>query len=187
MWPNHWDACWCNITFFKRGPTDPSQQCKTTSNNIQDPPPCWILTIFKLKFGGGNLFSPALTSTIEGNNYVGTLLKPLLKKVTPVVGLRMLCEWGEKDTLESGSEDANVGHGRRAAELVIETPQRTTWPVDMVTEKAKWEDVRWKAYAIRAAVTRLLIMQLTWWGVAHPRLHPVGVSLLHYVCEMKKV
>jgi hypothetical protein len=24
--------------------------------------------IFKLKFGGGNLFSPAMTSTIEGNN-----------------------------------------------------------------------------------------------------------------------
>jgi hypothetical protein len=45
----------------------------------------------KLKFGGGNLFSPAMTSTIEGNNYVGSLLKPLLKKVTRVVGSRMLC------------------------------------------------------------------------------------------------
>jgi hypothetical protein len=43
-----------------------------------------------LKFGGGNLFSPAMTSTIEGNNSVGSLLKPLLKKVTPVVGSRML-------------------------------------------------------------------------------------------------
>jgi hypothetical protein len=44
-----------------------------------------------LKFGGGNLFSPAMTSTIEGNNSVGSLLEPLLKKVTPVVGSRMLC------------------------------------------------------------------------------------------------
>jgi hypothetical protein len=74
------------ITFFKRGPTDPSQQCKIASNNIQDPPPRWILTIFKLKFGGGNLFSPAMTCIIEGNNSVGSLLKPLLKKVTPVAG-----------------------------------------------------------------------------------------------------
>jgi hypothetical protein len=80
-----------SITFFKRGPADPSQQCKTASNNIQGPPPCWILTIFKLKFGRGNLFSLAMTSTIGGNNYVGSLLKPLLKKVTPVVGSRMLC------------------------------------------------------------------------------------------------
>jgi hypothetical protein len=32
-----------------------------------------------------------MTSTIEGNNSVGSLLKPLLKKVTPVVGSRMLC------------------------------------------------------------------------------------------------
>jgi hypothetical protein len=79
------------ITFFKHGPADPSQQCKRASNNIQDPPPCWILMIFKLKFGGGNLFSPAMTSTIEGNNSVGSLLEPLLKKVTPVVGSRMLC------------------------------------------------------------------------------------------------
>jgi hypothetical protein len=80
------------ITFFKRGPADPSQQCKTASNSIQDPPPRWILTIFKLKFGGGNLFSPAMTSTREGNNYVGLLLKPLLKKVILVVGSRMLCK-----------------------------------------------------------------------------------------------
>jgi hypothetical protein len=42
--------------------------------------------IFKLKFGGGNLFSPAMTSTIEGNNSVGSLLEPLLKKVTLIVG-----------------------------------------------------------------------------------------------------
>jgi hypothetical protein len=83
---------WNDITFFKRGPADPSQQCKTTSNSIQDPPPRWILTIFKLKFGGGNLFSPSMTSIIEGNNSVGSLLKPLLKKVTPIVGSRMLCE-----------------------------------------------------------------------------------------------
>jgi hypothetical protein len=27
-----------------------------------------------------------MTSTIEGNNYVGSLLEPLSKKVTPVVG-----------------------------------------------------------------------------------------------------
>jgi hypothetical protein len=73
-----------DITFFKRGPADPSQQCKRASNSIQDPQPRWILTIFKLKFGGGNLFSPAMSSTIEGNNSVGSLLKPLLKKVTPV-------------------------------------------------------------------------------------------------------
>jgi hypothetical protein len=45
----------------------------------------------KLKFGGGNLFSPAMTSTIEGNNSVGSLLEPLVKKVNPVVGSRMLC------------------------------------------------------------------------------------------------
>jgi hypothetical protein len=32
-----------------------------------------------------------VTCTIEGNNSVGSLLKPLLKKVTPVVGSRMLC------------------------------------------------------------------------------------------------
>jgi hypothetical protein len=70
-------------TFFKPRPADPSQQCKTTSNNIQDPPPRWILTIIKLKFGGGNLFSLAMTNTIEGNNSVGSLLKPLLKKMTP--------------------------------------------------------------------------------------------------------
>jgi hypothetical protein len=44
----------------------------------------------KLKFGGGNLFSPAMTSIIEGNNSMGSLSKPLLKKVTPVVGSRML-------------------------------------------------------------------------------------------------
>jgi hypothetical protein len=31
-----------------------------------------------------------MTCTIEGNNSVGSLLKPLLKKVTPVVGSRML-------------------------------------------------------------------------------------------------
>jgi hypothetical protein len=43
----------------------------TVQNNIQDPPPRWILTIFKLKFGGWNLFSPAMTNTIEGNNSVG--------------------------------------------------------------------------------------------------------------------
>jgi hypothetical protein len=29
----------------------------------------------KLKFGGGNLFSPAMTSTIEVNNSIGSLLK----------------------------------------------------------------------------------------------------------------
>jgi hypothetical protein len=78
------------ITFFKRGPADSSQQCKTASNSIQDQPPRWILTIFKLKFGGGNLFSQVMTSSIEENNSVGSLLKPLLKKVTPVVGSRML-------------------------------------------------------------------------------------------------
>jgi hypothetical protein len=33
-----------------------------------------------------------MTNTIEENNYVGSLLKPLLKKVTPIVGLRMLWE-----------------------------------------------------------------------------------------------
>jgi hypothetical protein len=71
---------------FKRGPADPSQQCKRASNNIQDPLPRWVLMIFKLKFSGGNLFSPAMTSTIEGNNSVGSLLEPLLKKATLVVG-----------------------------------------------------------------------------------------------------
>jgi hypothetical protein len=73
---------------------NPSQQCTTAfkvHNSIQDPPPRWILTIFKLKFGGGNLFSLVMTSTIKGNNSVGSLLKPLLKKVTPVVDSRMLC------------------------------------------------------------------------------------------------
>jgi hypothetical protein len=72
------------IKFFKRGPFS------IVPKSIQDPPPRWILTIFKVKFGGGNLFSPAMTSTIEGNNFVGSLLEPLLKKMTPVVGLRML-------------------------------------------------------------------------------------------------
>jgi hypothetical protein len=33
-----------------------------------------------------------MTSTIEGNNFVGSLLESLLKKVTPLVGSRMLCE-----------------------------------------------------------------------------------------------
>jgi hypothetical protein len=78
------------ITFFNRGPAGPSQQRKRASNSIQDPPPRWILTIFKLRVGGGNLFSPAMTCTIKGNNSVGSLLEPLLKKVTPVVGSRML-------------------------------------------------------------------------------------------------
>jgi hypothetical protein len=32
-----------------------------------------------------------MTGTIERNNSVGSLLKPLLKKVTLVVGSRMLC------------------------------------------------------------------------------------------------
>jgi hypothetical protein len=32
-----------------------------------------------------------MTSIIEGNNSVGSLLEPLLKKVTAVVILRMLC------------------------------------------------------------------------------------------------
>ena len=73
----------CHTTFFKHGPADPSQQCKRASNNIQDPLPCWFLMIFELKFGGGNLFSLAMTIAIEGNNYVGSLLEPLLKKVTP--------------------------------------------------------------------------------------------------------
>jgi hypothetical protein len=58
--------------------------------------------IFKLKFGGENLFSFAMTSTIKGNNSVGSLLKPLLKEVTLVVlkevtlvvGSRMLCQTG---------------------------------------------------------------------------------------------
>jgi hypothetical protein len=80
-----------SITFFKCGPADPSQQCKRASNSIQDPPPHWNLTTFKLKFSGGNLFSPAMTSTKEGNNSMGSLLEPLLKKVIPVVGSRMLC------------------------------------------------------------------------------------------------
>jgi hypothetical protein len=31
-----------------------------------------------------------MTNTIEGNNSMGSLLKPLLKKVTVVVGSRML-------------------------------------------------------------------------------------------------
>ena len=68
-----------------------SKPFSTMQNSIQDPPPRWILTIFKLKFGGGNLFSPAMISTIEGNNSVRSFLKPLLKKATPVVGSRMLC------------------------------------------------------------------------------------------------
>jgi hypothetical protein len=31
-----------------------------------------------------------MTNSIDGNNSVGSLLEPLLKKVTPVVGSRML-------------------------------------------------------------------------------------------------
>jgi hypothetical protein len=34
-----------------------------------------------------------MTCTIEGNNFVGSLLEPLLKKVTPVVGSRMFCRF----------------------------------------------------------------------------------------------
>jgi hypothetical protein len=64
-----------------------SRPFSTVQNNIQDPPPRWILMIFKLKFGGENLFSSAMTSTIEGNNSVGSLLK----EVILVVGSRMLC------------------------------------------------------------------------------------------------
>jgi hypothetical protein len=106
-----------DITFFKRGPADPSQQCKRASNSIQDPQPRWILTIFKLKFGGGNLFSPAMSSTIEGNNSVGSLLKPLLKKVTPVVGSRML--W-RKDTFKDIKESCLINIFR--PELVTPCP-----------------------------------------------------------------
>jgi hypothetical protein len=73
----------CKVSYvFKHGPANPSQQYKRASNSIQDPLPRWILMIFKLKFGGGNLFSPGMTSTIEGNNSMGSLLEPLLKKVT---------------------------------------------------------------------------------------------------------
>ena len=68
-----------------------SRPFSAVQNSIQDPLPRWILTIFKLNFGGGNLFSPAMTSTVEGNNSVGSLLKPLLKKVNSVVGSRILC------------------------------------------------------------------------------------------------
>jgi hypothetical protein len=75
------------ITFFKRGPADPSQQCKTASNSIQDPSPHWILTIFKLKFGGGNLFSPAMTSIIEGNNS-GVTLEATVEEGDPRSGLK---------------------------------------------------------------------------------------------------
>jgi hypothetical protein len=50
----------------------------------------------KLKFGGGNLFSPAMSSTIEGNNSMGSVLKPLLKKVTPIVGSRMLRRFAQQ-------------------------------------------------------------------------------------------
>jgi hypothetical protein len=32
-----------------------------------------------------------VTFTIEGNYFVGSFLKPLLKKAIPVVGSRMLC------------------------------------------------------------------------------------------------
>jgi hypothetical protein len=92
------------ITFFKRGPVDPSHQCKRASNSIQDPQPLWILTIFKLKFGGGNLFSPIISSTVERNNFLGSLLEPLLKKVTLVVGSRMLC------TLESAINILHILH-----------------------------------------------------------------------------
>jgi hypothetical protein len=75
------------ITFFKREPADPSQQCKRASNSIQDPPPRCILTIFKLKFGGGNLLSPTMTSPL----IVGPFLtKTLFIRVTPIVSSRML-------------------------------------------------------------------------------------------------
>ena len=87
---SQYPRCSIDITFFKHGPAGPSQQCKRTSISIQDPLPHWILTIFKLKFGSGNLFSLAMVSTIERNNSMGSLLEPLLKKVTPLVGLRML-------------------------------------------------------------------------------------------------
>jgi hypothetical protein len=76
-----------SLTFFKRGPVGPSQQCKRASNSIQDLPPPWILTIFKLKFGGGNLFSLAMTSTIEGNNSVGSLFA-IVEEGDPCSGLK---------------------------------------------------------------------------------------------------
>jgi hypothetical protein len=34
-----------------------------------------------------------MTSIVEGDNFVGSLLKPLLKKVTPIVDSRMLCKF----------------------------------------------------------------------------------------------
>jgi hypothetical protein len=90
----------------------------TTKKSIQQHPrvrPRWILVHFKLKFCWKKLFSLicdqycivkklwdhywrhyrshsklAMTSIIERNNLVWSLLKPLLKKVT-LIGSRMLC------------------------------------------------------------------------------------------------
>jgi hypothetical protein len=44
--------------------------------------------IFKLKFGGGNLFSPAMTSTIEGNNSVGVTFEATVEEGDPRSGLK---------------------------------------------------------------------------------------------------
>jgi hypothetical protein len=53
------------ITFFKRGPIDPSQHWKRASNNIQDPMPRWILVILKLKFCWKKRFSLIVTSIVQ--------------------------------------------------------------------------------------------------------------------------
>jgi hypothetical protein len=54
----------CNLTFFKRGPADSSQQWKRASNSIQDPTPRWILVIFKLKFCWKKRFPLIVTSIV---------------------------------------------------------------------------------------------------------------------------
>jgi hypothetical protein len=57
------------ITFFKRGPADPSQQWKRASNSIQDPTPHWILVILKLKFCWKERFPLIVTSIVQWRNF----------------------------------------------------------------------------------------------------------------------
>jgi hypothetical protein len=70
------------ITFFKCGSAGPSQQYKRASNIIQDPLPRWILTIFKLKFDGGNLFSPTTTRAFSSYGCMFGLETKLLQFCT---------------------------------------------------------------------------------------------------------
>jgi hypothetical protein len=73
----------------------------TVQKSIQDPPPRWILTNFKLKFGGGNLFLPAMTSTVEGNNS-GVTLGATVEEGDPRSGLKNVMIYTQVHTVKYG-------------------------------------------------------------------------------------